>query len=322
MKKTLDSVLQAIGNTSLVRLDRLASAWGLDGALFAKLEYLNPGFSKKDRIALRMIEEAEASGDLSPGQNVVELTSGNTGTGLAIVCAVKGYPFTAVMSKGNSMERARMMAALGAEVVLVDQAPGPPPGQVSGEDLDRVEDEARRLVKERGAFRADQFVLEGNIRAHEFGTGEEIWEQTGGRVDAFVDFAGTGGSFEGCARALKKHNPAVRCYVLEPESAPWLAGREITNPNHKIQGGGYSRDLPFISPELVEGYLTVSDEGAAEGARALARHEGIFAGFSSGANLQAAVSLLKGREKGNAIVFLACDSGLKYLSTDLFPWKA
>lgn len=322
MKKALDSVLQAIGNTSLVRLDRLASAWRLDGVLFAKLEYLNPGFSKKDRIALRMIEEAEASGDLSPGQNVVELTSGNTGTGLAIVCAVKGYPFTAVMSKGNSMERARMMAALGAEVVLVDQAPGSPPGQVSGEDLDRVEDEARRLVKERGAFRADQFVLEGNIRAHEFGTGEEIWEQTGGRVDAFVDFAGTGGSFEGCARALKKHNPAVRCYVLEPESAPWLAGREITNPNHKIQGGGYSRDLPFISPELVEGYLTVSDEGAAEGARALARHEGIFAGFSSGANLQAAVSLLKGREKGNAIVFLACDSGLKYLSTDLFPWKA
>lgn len=322
MKKTLDSVLQAIGNTSLVRLERLASAWRLDGVLFAKLEYLNPGFSKKDRIALRMIEEAEASGDLSPGQNVVELTSGNTGTGLAIVCAVKGYPFTAVMSKGNSMERARMMAALGAEVVLVDQAPGSPPGQVSGEDLDRVEDEARRLVKERGAFRADQFVLEGNIRAHEFGTGEEIWEQTGGRVDAFVDFAGTGGSFEGCARALKKHNPAVRCYVLEPESAPWLAGREITNPNHKIQGGGYSRDLPFISPELVEGYLTMSDEGAAEGARALARHEGIFAGFSSGANLQAAVSLLKGREKGNAIVFLACDSGLKYLSTDLFPWKA
>ncbi|NLK19724.1 MAG: cysteine synthase family protein [Synergistaceae bacterium] len=318
MKKALDSVLQAIGNTSLVRLDRLASAWGLDGVLFAKLEYLNPGFSKKDRIALRMIEEAEASGELSPGQNVVELTSGNTGTGLAIVCAVKGYPFTAVMSKGNSMERARMMAALGAEVVLVDQAPGSPPGQVSGEDLDRVEDEARRLVKERGAFRADQFALLGNIRAHEFGTGEEIWEQTGGRVDVFVDFAGTGGSFEGCARTLKKYNAAVRCYVVEPESAPWLAGREITNPNHKIQGGGYSRDLPFINPELVEGYLTVSDDEAAEGARALARHEGIFAGFSSGANLQAAVSLLKGREKGNTIVFLACDSGLKYLSTDLF----
>ena len=319
MKKFLDSVLQAIGGVPLVRLDRLASAWGLCGTLYAKLEYLNPGFSKKDRIALRMIGEAEASGELSPGQSVVELTSGNTGTGLAIVCAVKGYPFTAVMSRGNSMERARMMSALGAEVVLVDQAPHSPPGQVSGEDLNLVEEETRRLVKERGAFRADQFALEGNIRAHEFGTGEEIWEQAEGRIDAFVDFVGTGGSFEGCSRALKKRNPATRCYVVEPESAPWLAGKAISNPNHKIQGGGYSRDLPFIDPDLVEGYLTVSDEEAAEGARALAKYEGIFAGFSSGANLQAAAALLRGREAGNSIVFLACDSGLKYLSTDLFP---
>ncbi|NLA90578.1 MAG: cysteine synthase family protein [Synergistaceae bacterium] len=318
MEKALESVLQAIGGTPLLRLDRLVSAWGLRGTLYAKLEYLNPGFSKKDRIALRMIEEAEASGELSPGQSVVELTSGNTGTGLAIVCAVKGYPFTAVMSRGNSMERARMMSALGAEVVLVDQAPNSPPGQVSGEDLNLVEEEAQRLVEDRGAFRADQFALEGNIRAHEFGTGEEIWEQAGGRIDAFVDFAGTGGSFEGCSRALKKHNGSVRCYVVEPESAPWLAGKEVTNSNHKIQGGGYSRDLPFIDPDLVEGYLMVSDDEAAEGARALAKYEGIFAGFSSGANLQAAVSLLRGREKGNSIAFLACDSGLKYLSTDLF----
>ena len=318
MEKALESVLQAIGGTPLLRLDRLVSAWGLHGTLYAKLEYLNPGFSKKDRIALRMIEEAEASGELSPGQSVVELTSGNTGTGLAIVCAVKGYPFTAVMSRGNSMERARMMSALGAEVVLVDQAPNSPPGQVSGEDLNLVEEEAQRLVEDRGAFRADQFALEGNIRAHEFGTGEEIWEQAGGRIDAFVDFAGTGGSFEGCSRALKKHNGSVRCYVVEPESAPWLAGKEVTNSNHKIQGGGYSRDLPFIDPDLVEGYLMVSDDEAAEGARALAKYEGIFAGFSSGANLQAAVSLLRGREKGNSIAFLACDSGLKYLSTDLF----
>ncbi|MGI6253705.1 MAG: PLP-dependent cysteine synthase family protein [Aminivibrio sp.] len=318
MEKALESVLQAIGGTPLLRLDRLVSAWGLHGTLYAKLEYLNPGFSKKDRIALRMIEEAEASGELSPGQSVVELTSGNTGTGLAIVCAVKGYPFTAVMSRGNSMERARMMSALGAEVVLVEQAPNSPPGQVSGEDLNLVEEEAQRLVEDRGAFRADQFALEGNIRAHEFGTGEEIWEQAGGRIDAFVDFAGTGGSFEGCSRALKKHNGSVRCYVVEPESAPWLAGKEVTNSNHKIQGGGYSRDLPFIDPDLVEGYLMISDDEAAEGARALAKYEGIFAGFSSGANLQAAVSLLRGREKGNSIAFLACDSGLKYLSTDLF----
>lgn len=318
MQKALENVLGAIGNTPLVRLDRLVKAWGLDGTLYAKLEYLNPGFSKKDRIALRMIEEAEQSGRLVPGQAVVELTSGNTGTGLAIVCAVKGYPFTAVMSRGNSMERARMMAALGAQVVLVEQAPGSPPGQVSGEDLELVEAEARRIVREKNAFRADQFLLEGNVRAHEFGTGEEMWEQAEGRIDAFVDFAGTGGSFAGCTRALKKHNPSIRCYVVEPDTAAWLAGKTIIDPNHKIQGGGYSRDLPFIDPESVEDYLAVGSEDAAEGSRALARWEGIFSGFSSGANLQAAASLLRGRENGNIIVFLVCDSGLKYLSTDLY----
>ncbi len=317
-EKALESVLGAMKDTPLVRLRRLEAAWELQGTLYAKLEYLNPGFSKKDRIALRMIEEAEKNGSLRPGQTVVELTSGNTGTGLAIVCGVKGYPFCAVMSKGNSMERARMMRALGAEVVLVDQAPGSPPGQVSGQDLALVEDRAEQLMKDKKAFRADQFVLGGNVRAHEFGTGEEIWIQTDGAVDAFVDFAGTAGSFTGCSKALKKHNPLVRCYLLEPQSAPFLAGYPVTNPNHKIQGGGYSRDLPLLDPSLVEEYLTASGEEAIEGAHALARHEGIFGGFSSGANASAAASLLRGREKGNSVVFLVCDSGLKYLSTDLY----
>src|SRR5512144_1171327 len=151
----LDSVLGAIGNTPLVKLARITR--GLDGRILAKLEYLNPGYSKKDRIALQLIEDAEAQGALRPGQTVVELTSGNTGTGLSIVCAVKGYPFVAVMSRGNSVERARMMRALGAEVVLVDQLPDSRPGQVSGGDLELVERAAQRLTRERGAFRADQF---------------------------------------------------------------------------------------------------------------------------------------------------------------------
>src|SRR5512146_1378237 len=151
----LDSVLGAIGNTPLVELARITR--GLEGRILAKLEYLNPGFSKKDRIALQMIEAAEANGELKPGQTVVELTSGNTGTGLSIVCAVKGYPFVAVMSKGNSTERARMMRALGAEVVLVDQLPGSTTGQVSGGDLALVEQAAQAIVQDRGAFRADQF---------------------------------------------------------------------------------------------------------------------------------------------------------------------
>lgn len=319
MEPVKDSVLELIGKTPMVRLDRLVKAWELEGTLLAKLENLNPGCSKKDRIALRMIEEAEASGELEPGSPVVELTSGNTGTGLAIVCGVKGYPFYAVMSRGNSMERARMMRALGAEVILVDQAPGSPPGQVSGEDLQLVEERARELVKELKAFRADQFRLEGNVHAHEFGTGEEIWEQTEGRLDGFIDFAGTGGSFAGCSKALKKHNHEIRCYLLEPASSPWLAGGKVTNPNHRIQGGGYSRDLGFIDPSLVTEYLTVSDEEAMEGARALAKYEGIFGGFSTGAHVFAAARLLRGRERGKTLAFLVCDSGLKYVSTDLYP---
>src|SRR5512135_1683147 len=201
----LPSVVEAIGDTPLVELSRLAR--GLDGRILAKLEYLNPGFSKKDRIARQIIEDAEASGALQPGQTVVELTSGNTGTGLAIVCAVKGYPFVAVMSKGNSQERARMMAALGAEVVLVDQLPGSQPGQVSGGDLALVEEAAQRLTLERGAFRADQFHHPGNFRAHYLGTGAEILRQAGGPVDGFCDFAGTGGTFAGCAARLKEADP-------------------------------------------------------------------------------------------------------------------
>ena len=300
----------------MVRLSRLTR--GLRGDIFAKLEYLNPGFSKKDRAALQMIEEAEQSGALFPGQTVIELTSGNAGTGFAIVCAVKGYPFIAVMSKGNSMERARMMKALGAEVVLVDQAPGSVPGQVSGEDLALVDLQTRRLTAERGAMRADQFRNLGNVHAHEFHTAEEMWEQTGGRIDAFVDFAGSGGTFMGCARALKKHNPGIRCYVVEPETAAVLAGRHVSNPSHRIQGGGYSMELPFFDPAYSDGYLQVSDDEAIRAARELAKKEGIFAGFSSGANIAAALKLLQNQETGSNIVLTLNDSGLKYLSTDLF----
>jgi cysteine synthase A len=247
--RLLPSVVEAIGQTPLVELSRLTR--GLSGRIVAKLEHLNPGLSKKDRIARQMIEEAEAGGELKPGQTVVELTSGNTGTGLAIVCAVKGYPFVAVMSKGNSVERARMMRALGGEVVLVDQLPGSIPGQVSGGDLERVEQETRRMVRERGAFRADQFVLLGNFRAHYEHTGPEILTQT--EIDAFCDFAGTAGSFAGCAAAFKAHNPAIQCFVVEPAGAAVLAGEPVTRPNHKIQDGGYGMpDLHFFNREHVD----------------------------------------------------------------------
>ena len=313
----LGSAIEAIGDTPLVKLTRLAR--NLDGAILAKLDHLNPGFSKKDRIARQIIGDAEAQGLLRPGQTVVELTSGNTGTGLAIVCGIKGYPFIAVMSKGNSAERARMMSALGAKVVLVDQVPGSKPGQVSGEDLQRVEEAAQRLVAERHAFRADQFRLAGNFRAHYLHTGPEILRQTGGAIDAFCDFVGTGGTFAGCAAAFKERNPATRCFVVEPEGAAALAGEPVTHPGHRIQGGGYAmRDLPLLRPEHIDGYVKVSDEAAIECARRLAREEGIFAGFSSGANVAAAMQLLRGPCRGQTVVTTICDSGLKYLSTDLW----
>lgn len=313
----LSSVLDAIGETPLVELARLTR--DLDGRILAKLDYLNPGLSKKDRIAKQIIEDAEADGLLRPGQTVVELTSGNTGTGLAIVCAVKGHPFVAVMSRGNSAERARMMAALGAEVVLVDQLPGAKCGHVSGGDLDQVEAVAQRIAVERKAFRADQFRLVGNVRAHYLHTGPELIRQSGGRIDAFCEFVGTGGTFAGCAAALKEHDPKIQCFVVEPEGAAALAGEAVVAPGHRIQGGGYSRvDLALLPREQVDGYLAVSDQDAVSMARRLAREEGIFAGFSSGANVAAAVRLLETSCKGKTVAVVLADSGLKYLSTDLW----
>ncbi len=318
MSEPLFSAIDAIGDTPLVALDRLTA--DLDGRILAKLEFMNPGFSKKDRAARMVIEEAERTGALSPGQTVVELTSGNMGTGLAIVCGIKGYPFVAVMSRGNSVERARMMAALGAEVVLVDQLPGSTPGQVSGGDLARVDEETRKLVRERGAFRADQFHHLGNPLAHYRHTGPELWRQSAGTVTHFCDFAGSGGTYAGVTRFLKETDPSIGCYVVEPEGAAALAGEEVDRPDHPIQGGGYSMpDLSFLDDIPVDGYLTVTGDDATETTRRLAREEGIFGGFSSGANVAAAIALLQGPAKGGTVAAIVCDSGLKYLSTDLWP---
>jgi cysteine synthase A len=315
--RLLTSAIEAIGDTPLVELARVTR--GVNGRILAKLEYLNPGLSKKDRIARQIIEDAESQGALKAGQTVVELTSGNTGTGLAIVCGIKGYPFVAVMSRGNSVERARMMAALGAEVVLVDQLPTSQPGQVSGGDLELVQRETEQLVKERKAFRADQFRLASSSRAHYLHTGPEIIAQSGGRFDAFCDFAGTGGSFAGCAAAFKDYSPAIQCFLVEPACAAVLAGQRVTNPNHRIQGGGYAMlDLPLVRREHIDGCIQVCDDEAMQTTRQLAKQEGIFAGFSSGANVAAALQLLRGACQGKTIVVLLNDSGLKYLSTDLW----
>ncbi len=201
----------------------------------------------------------------------------------------------------------------------MDQLPGSIPGEVSGGDLARVEQEAQRLVAERSAFRADQFRLAGNHRAHYLHTGPEILEQAGCAIDGFCDFAGTGGSFVGCAAAFKERDPATRCYLVEPEGAAALSGGAVTHPSHPIQGGGYAMaELSYLDPGRVDGYLQVSGAEATATARMLARTEGIFAGFSSGANVAAASQLLAGELRGGTVVVLLNDSGLKYLSTDLW----
>jgi cysteine synthase A len=217
------------------------------------------------------------------------------------------------------MERARMMRALGAEVVLVDQLPDSTPGQVSGGDLALVEQKTQEIVRERQAFRADQFQLAGSMRAHYLHTAPEILRQSGGAIDAFCDFVGSGGSFAGCAKYFKEQDPDIKCYIVEPAGAAALAGESVTRPNHKIQGGGYSMpELTLLDQDAVDGFLTVADEQAVTIARRLAKEEGVFAGFSSGANVAAALQLLETTHRGQTIVVLLCDSGLKYLSTDLW----
>ncbi len=309
-----------IGNTPIVELSRITE--GLRGAIYAKIEFFNPGASKKDRIALRMIDDALEQGRLKPGQTVLEVTSGNTGTGLAIVCAVRGLKFVAVMSSGNSSERRRMIEGLGGRVEVVPQAPTSPAGQVSGADLELVIKRAETLTKELGAFRCDQFHDMANVLAHEEGTAEEIWADLAGKINMYCDFVGSGGTFVGVARGLKKHDPSIRCYAVEPWTAPILSGKPVTRANHKIQGGGYSLKPPLWDDHLMDGTLIVTDDEAIRWTRELAKVEGIFGGFSSGANLAAAMRLLQASQTAGDpahVVFTVNDSGLKYLSTDLWP---
>jgi cysteine synthase A len=335
----MSGAFNAIGRTPMVRLSNINKHLGLpsNASIYAKLEYLNVGGSKKDRIAKQMIDDAIEEGTLQEGQRIVELTSGNTGTGLAIVAACRGHPFTAVMSKGNSVERARMMRALGATVVLVDQHEDSVVGQVSGDDLKRVEEETRRIVAQENAFRADQFSLSGSFRAHYLNTGPECWEQSEQSIDSFVDFVGTGGTFVGISKYLKEQNADIKCFLLEhassrilnPQTAVSGGTTDNNNGKHKIQGGGYSKtfsELPLFDKrisgvdkeDLIDGYLTVTDEEAIDTARLLARTEGIFGGFSAGANVAAAAKIIRSGQ-GEHVLALVCDSGLKYLSTDLYP---
>jgi len=310
MAEITPSTLDLIGNTPLVSLSRIHPG---PGVIVAKAEFVQPGGSVKDRAALRIIQDARESGQLTPGQPVVEMTSGNMGAGLAVVCSVLGHPLIVTMSEGNSPARARMMEALGAEVVLVPQVDGCP-NQVTGADIAVAKERALQLTEARGAFYVDQFNNPACVLAHEEGTGPEIWDATGGELHAFVSSVGTGGTFVGTSRFLKRQKPDIYCVAVEPEGAEVLSGKEVTKQCHLLQGTGYAVVPPQWDADLADEFLAVSDRDAAAYRRRLAVLEGLHVGYSAAANVCAAVTLIESERLGESptIATVLCDTGLKY----------
>ena len=308
MEKIYEDLTKLVGRTPLVHLARLEKAEKLKARLLAKVEYFNPGGSVKDRIALAMIEAAEADGTLKPGASIIEPTSGNTGIGLAWVASVKGYPLTLTMPETMSDERKKLLRALGATLVLT-------PGAEGMKGAIRKAEELRDATE--GAVILQQFENEANPAIHRATTGEEVWEETDGKVDAFVAGVGTGGTISGSAEALKAHNPQIKAFAVEPASSPVLSGGKA-GP-HKIQGIGAGFKPKNFHEDVVDGIITVENEEAFAASRLLAKKEGLLVGISSGAALHAALTLAKKDEfEGKTVVVLLPDTGERYLSTALF----
>ena len=299
---------ELIGHTPLLELRHIREELQLCARLLAKLEYLNPTGSTKDRAAKAMLDDAEARGVLQPGAAVIEPTSGNTGIGLAAVAAARGYRAIIVMPDTMSVERRRLMAAYGAEVVLSEGARG-----MAGA-IARAQELAASLP---GSFIPGQFENPANARAHFETTGPELWEDTDGAVDIFVAGVGTGGTITGVGRYLKSRNPAVRVVAVEPKNSPVLSGG--APGKHGIQGIGAGFVPPVLDTAVYDEILTAAEEDAFAFGRLLGRREGVLAGISSGAALWAAVELARRPENaGKTIVALLPDSGDRYLSTELF----
>lgn len=302
-----ENILELIGKTPLVRLSTYGKNRNLGAEIIAKVEFFNPGGSVKDRIALNLILDAEAKGTLKSGSTIIEPTSGNTGVGLSLVGAVRGYKVILTMPETMSIERRKLAAAYGAEIVLTPGAQGMKGAIAKAEELrDSIPD----------AVILQQFENPANSEAHVKTTGEEIWQQTDGAVDIFVAGAGTGGTVSGVGRALKAHNPDVRIVVVEPQTSAVISG----NPAgpHTIQGIGPGFIPRNFDSSVVDEVLPVGNEEAFEAARAVAKEEGIFVGISSGAALYAATQLAQRPENnGKRIVVLLPDTGERYLSTKL-----
>ncbi len=303
------NMLEAIGSTSLVKLRKIVPPFG--GEIFVKLEWENPTGSMKDRAARAMIGRAEADGRLKAGDTVVEYTGGSTGTSLALVCAAKGYRLRIVTSDAFSREKLDHMAALGAELTLVPSEGGLTTKKLI---LDMIET-ARGLSREPHTFWTDQLNNQDSIGGYQ-PLGEEIWRQTDGKVDAFVHSVGTAASLRGVATVLKRHRPDVRITAVEPAESAVLGGG-LPGP-HRIEGVGIGYVPPLWEPSLVDGIEPVGTDEAKEMARRLAREEALFAGTSSGANVVAALLVAERLGPDATVVTLLADSGLKYLSTDVY----
>ncbi len=308
--KIANSMTDLVGNTPLVRLNRMAAGCVADVAV--KLEFFNPLSSVKDRIALNMIDEAERGGRLRPGTVVVEPTSGNTGVGLAFVCAVRGYHLILTMPESMSLERRMLLSAMGAELVLTPASAGMAGAVAEAEKI---------LASLEDGFMPGQFANPANPDMHERTTAEELWRDTDGRIDVLVAGVGTGGTITGVGRTLKRRKPGFMAVAVEPSASPLLSGGSA-GP-HKIQGIGANFIPEVLDRRVVDRVVGVSNEDAMATARLLAREEGIFCGISSGANVWAALQLAREPQmQGRLVVAIICDTGERYLSTELFASKS
>ena len=311
MAKIAKNLTELIGRTPLMELAEYSRKYGLKQNIIAKLEAFNPAGSVKDRVALAMIEDAEARGVLKPGATIIEPTSGNTGVGLAMVATIKGYHLMLTMPETMSIERRNLLKALGAEIVLTDGLAGMAGSIAKAQEL-------RASIP--GSVILQQFENPSNAQIHTLTTGEEIWTDTDGKVDVFIAGVGTGGTICGVARALKKHNPNVYIVAVEPESSPVLEGG-VEGP-HRIQGIGANFIPAIYDASVVDEVFPVPDDEAIRGGRELASAEGLLAGISSGAAVYAARLLAQRPEFADKkIVVLLPDTGERYLSTELFAFE-
>ena len=305
ISQRLSNITDGIGRTPLVRLNRLSPPGG--ATIYGKAEFYNPGGSVKDRICLNMLDEAEREGKLKPGGTIVEPTSGNTGIGLALVAAVRGYKLILVMPEGMSLERASLLSSYGAQLVLTPARDGMRGSIKEAESI---------LEQNPDYFMPNQFSNPANPAMHRKTTAPEIWDALEGKIDAFVAAVGTGGTITGCGEVFKERNPNVNIIAVEPAGSPVLSGGE-PGP-HKIQGIGAGFVPQVLNRSVVDTLMTVTDEEAYQTSKQLAKKEGLLVGISAGANVFAAQKIAAERSPGQNVVTVLCDTGERYLSIEKY----